>query len=145
MDTVGRGIIAGFIATFALSLLLDPLVMVSRTVWAPAATFGWQLHFFAGPVIWGAGFAYFHDHVAGPSWLRGIVFATAAGILMMLVAVPLSGAVFFGSGLGAPTIAAILLVHVVYGALLGLVYGGLMASDKAGAPTEDDRLRPRLG
>ena len=141
MDTIGRGIAAGFVATFALSLLLDPVVMLSRTVWTPAAAFGWQLHFFAGPVIWGTGFAYFHDHVVGPSWLRGVVFVTGAGVLVMLVAVPLSGAAFPGSPLGAPTIAAILVIHVVYGALLGLVYDGLMSGDVTVSPAPGDRLQ----
>jgi uncharacterized protein DUF6789 len=133
MDTVGRGIVAGFIATLALSGLLDPLVMLTRAVWSPASAFGWLLHFFVAPVIWGAGLAFFHDHVGGPSWLRGVIFATGAWFLIVLVAI------CFGTGviavrLGAGTLAAMLLLHVAYGALLGAIYGGLLQQDMSSSP-----------
>jgi hypothetical protein len=36
MDTVGRGIVAGFIAMLMLSGLLDSLVMLTRSIWSPA-------------------------------------------------------------------------------------------------------------
>jgi hypothetical protein len=141
MDTVGRGIVAGFIATWALSGLVDPLVILTRAMWSPASAFGWQLNFFLAPVIWGAGFALFHDHASGPSWLRGIVFATGAWLLIMLVARFAVDAGAFAISLGAVTLATMLLVHAAYGALLGAVYGGLTRRDMS-ASGPDDRLHP---
>jgi len=122
MDTIGRGIVAGFIAMLAVSLLLDPLVLLSGTRWTQESGLGLRLHFFIGPVIWGAAFAFFHDHVGGPSWLRGIVFASALWIVVNSI-LALTGRLGLSSG--AVALAAGLAVHVVYGALLGAVYGAL--------------------
>ena len=143
MDRIGRGIVAGFIATFALSLLLDPLVMLSRSMWTPAATFGWY-HFFAGPVIWGVGFAFVHDHLIGPSWARGVAFAAATACLLLLGSLPFGGAALFGDGRAIVTIATVFLVHAAYGALLGLAYG-LVASDmQLTRRGKGDRMHPSV-
>jgi hypothetical protein len=121
MDRLGRGIIAGFLATLALSGLFEPLVMFARTVWSPALVVGWQLHFFVAPVLWGAGFALFHDHVSGPSWLRGILFGVGISLVITGFWLAFSGRVGLAAGTGA--LAAMWLVHVAYGALLGVIYG----------------------
>src|ERR1700719_4702679 len=73
-NTIGKGIIAGFVATFALSILLDPIELFAPTVWPASSVVGWVLHFFVGTVIWGVGFAMLHDHLPGPSWQRGLGF-----------------------------------------------------------------------
>jgi hypothetical protein len=144
MDRIGRGIVAGFIATFALSLLLDPLTMLGRSVSTPAAAFGWY-HFFAGPVIWGVGFAFAHDHLIGPSWARGVAFLAATACLLLIGSLPFGGAAFFAGGRASATVAAILLVHAVYGALLGLAYGGLVGGDlRLTRRPGDDRLHPSV-
>jgi hypothetical protein len=142
MDAVGRGIVAGFIATLALSGLLDPVVMVTRSIWSPAAVFGWQLHFFVAPVIWGAGFAFFHDRVSGPAWLRGIIFASAAWFLIVLAATCFADAGVFAIRFGVGTLGAMLLLHVVYGALLGAIYGALTQHDISSSTGSDGRLHP---
>src|SRR5262249_31405064 len=85
MDTIGRGIVAGFIAMLAVSLLVDPLVLITGTRWTQESGLGLRLHFFVGPAVWGAAFAFFHDHVRGPSWLRGVVFAAALWIAVSAV------------------------------------------------------------
>jgi hypothetical protein len=121
MDTIGRGIVAGFIAMLAVSLLLDPLVLISGTRWTQESGLGLRLHFFVGPVVWGAAFAFFHDHVRGPSWLRGVVFASALWIVVNAV-LAATGRLVLVSG---AVLAAGLAAHALYGALLGAVYGAL--------------------
>jgi len=121
MDTIGRGIVAGFIAMLAMSLLLDPLVLISGTRWTQESGLGLRLHFFVGPILWGAAFAFFHDHVRGASWLRGVVFAVALWIAVNAV-LAATGRVGLGS---AAVLAAGLAAHALYGALLGAVYGAL--------------------
>jgi uncharacterized protein DUF6789 len=141
MDTVGKGVVAGFIAMLALSLLLDPLVLLTRSRGAPEPAPGLQLHFFLGPVVWGAVFAFFHDHMGGPSWLRGIVFAVGTWIIITVALLVTVGASRLGVTLGLMAVAASLLVHVVYGAVLGAIYGALGRDESAGS-VHDDCLRP---
>jgi hypothetical protein len=144
MGTVARGIVAGFIATLALSILLDPIVFLTGTAWTAASGFGWPLHVLIGPVVWGAAFALVHDHMSGPSWLRGVVFATGVWLLVM-VGVPAIGpdrAGFLGIGLNAATLAAALIMHALYGAVLGMVLGALATRDATSPPAAADRLHP---
>jgi hypothetical protein len=88
MDIVGRGIIAGFLATLALSAVLDPMMTAARMADVLPPTFGWVLHFFVGSFIWGAGFALLQPLVRGPYWLRGLAFGVIAWLLVMVVAMP---------------------------------------------------------
>jgi hypothetical protein len=133
MDTIGRGIVAGFIAMLAVSLLLDPLVLITGTRWTQESGLGLRLHFFFGPVVWGAAFAFFHDHVRGPSWLRGVVFAAALWIMVNAV-LAATGRLVLGPG---AILAAGLAAHALYGAVLGAIYGSLGGQETA--PAHRDR------
>jgi len=126
MDRFGKGIVAGFIATLVLSLLLDPISILVGTVGVASPVIGWLTHLFVGTVIWGAIFAVVHDWMSGPSWLRGIAFGIAAWLVVMLVVMPLNGAGFFALGLGIATPPVTFIVHALYGALLGEIYGRLL-------------------
>jgi hypothetical protein len=65
---ISAGLVAGFMATVALSVLmlaknmigvmpeLDVIAMLSQTMGAPAAM-GWLGHFIIGTLAWGGGFA----------------------------------------------------------------------------------------
>src|SRR5215470_19759417 len=61
-STIGKGIIAGFVATFALSVLLDPIAMFAPDVLPGSPPVAWVLHFFIGTVVWGIGFSVLHDY-----------------------------------------------------------------------------------
>src|ERR1700732_5352926 len=98
----------------ALSLLLAPVVLLIRGVCTLQSTPGWQLHFFVGPVLWGAAFAFFHNHLRGPSWLRGIVFAFGAWIIVTVTLIASTGADQSAVGFGPAVLLASLLVHIVY-------------------------------
>jgi hypothetical protein len=129
-NTIGKGIIAGFVATFALSILLDPIELFAPTVWPASSVVGWVLHFFVGTVIWGVGFAMLHDYLPGPSWQRGLVFALGAWVVVMGGAAVLLWAQVTAFDLDATTIVATLIVHILYGVSLGVIYGWLL--DRAG-------------
>ena len=64
--------------------------------------------------------------MSGPSWLRGIVFASGAWLMVMFVAMPLAGAGLFASELGLAAVAATLIIHAIYGAVLGGIYGEIV-------------------
>jgi len=129
MDKIGKGIVAGFLATFVLSVLLDPMAMVARTAGVLSPTLGWTLHFLIGSVIWGAGFALLHDLLRGPSWLRGIAFGIVSWIVVVLVILPLTRLGLFGVEIGLAASVAMLLVHMIYGTVLGGIYGALIAPE----------------
>jgi hypothetical protein len=59
---------------------------------------------------------------------RGINFGIAAWVMMMLVVMPMAGAGLFGLKMGMMAPAMTLMLHVVYGAVLGFVYGKLACS-----------------
>ena len=140
MVNVGKGMIAGFAATVVLSALmllksamgLMPELNIARMLGdmmgaGPSA--GWVAHFMIGTVLWGILFALLDPYLPGPHWVKGIVFAAGAWILMMVLAMPMAGAGLFGMKLGimAPIMTAVL--HAIFGAVLGGVYGALIKGD----------------
>jgi len=142
-STIGKGIIAGFVATFLLSALLDPIALVTKSVWPSSPAIGWLLHYFIGTVIWGVGFAMLHDRLPGASWLRGLVFAIGAWIAVMAAAAALTQARLLAIDLDLATAAATLIIHLLYGVALGLIYGWLLDPDQS--PTNehhDEPMRP---
>jgi hypothetical protein len=135
--TIGRGIIAGFIATIVLSAMMvmkksmglmpeiDPLGMITTMAGASSPAVGWIAHFAIGTVFWGVGFAIIAPFLAGPYWARGIIFGVAAWLMMMIVVMPMAGAGLFGLGLGIMAPVVTLMLHVVFGLVLGGVFGFL--------------------
>jgi hypothetical protein len=125
-STIGKGIVAGFVATFVLSVLLDPIELFAPSILPAAPPVGWVLHFFVGTVVWGIGFAVLHDYMHGPDWQRGLLFALGAWIVVIGGAAALILAGVIAIELTPVTIVATLVVHVLYGVALGLVYGWLL-------------------
>ncbi len=131
---LGRGLLAGLVATVVLSGLmlmkqvmgvmpqLNPVLMISHMLRAPLAL-GWIMHFMIGTVIWGLLYAWLNPRLAGPQWLRGAEFATGAWLVMMIMLMPMAGAGAFALKLGMMAPLATLMLHWVYGAVLGTVYG----------------------
>jgi hypothetical protein len=136
---MGRGIISGFVATVVLSAAmlmkhsmglmpeLDPIGMISAMAGMSSPAIGWIGHFVIGSIFWGIGFVIVGPYLPGPYWLRGTIFAAGPWLMMMIVVMPMAGASLFGLGLGAMVPVATLLLHVLFGLVLGGVYGLLAA------------------
>lgn len=137
---VRDGLVAGFVATVVLSLLmtakhamglmpaLDPVAMLAGMVarmtgTAPNPLVGWVMHFFIGTVMWGVAYTMLEPRLPGSAALRGMLFVLGPWFLMMIVVMPMAGAGVFGLGLGTLTPIATLALHLVFGATLGIVYG----------------------
>lgn len=140
MANVGKGVVAGFAATVVLSALmlmksamglmpqLDMIGMLSRMMGAAGSpAVGWIVHFLIGSALWGALFAWLDPKLPGGSHtLRGVVFGAGAWLLMMVVLMPMAGAGLFGLDLGIMAPVMTLVLHLIFGAVLGWTYGRLL-------------------
>jgi hypothetical protein len=89
---------------------LNPIKMIADMLGAPPAV-GWVMHFMIGTVLWGTLFAWLDPALPGEShWLKGIAFAAGAWLG------------FFGSHLGMTAPIMTLMLHIVFGFVLGSVY-----------------------
>lgn len=146
MNIYLRAMIAGFAATVVLSLLmlmksmmgvmpgLDVIQMLTGMAHGmmglPAnPAVGWMLHFLIGTVLWGIGFALLYKSLPGGGPLvKGIVFGVLAWLLMMLIPMPMAGAGLFGMKMGMMAPVMTLVLHLIWGAVLGATFGGLSRS-----------------
>lgn len=84
--------------------------------------------YLAGGLLWAVVYALIEPRLTRVSdrpWVRGAVFALVPGLISLVVVLPILGGGLFGLALGAgplPTIGNLLL-HLAYGAILGVVYG----------------------
>ena len=79
----------------------------------------------AGGLLWAVLYTLVEPRLPGPAWQRGVLFAMLPALVSLVVVLPLLGGGLFGLALGAGPLPAIgnVLLHVVYGAILGVVYG----------------------
>jgi hypothetical protein len=131
-----KGMVAGFAATVVLSSLmvmkatmglmpdLDVVAMLTKMMGASSPVAGWVAHLMIGAVIWGGLFAWLDPSLPGGShWLKGIVFGVGAWLMMMVAVMPMAGAGFFGMSFGMMAPIMTLVLHIIFGAVLGGVYG----------------------
>ncbi len=150
MTDTSKGIVAGFAATVVLSMImvakgmmglmpnLDVIAMLGSMM-NTTPTIGWVIHFMIGMIAWGIGFAIVLNVLPGKSNLsKGINFGIAAWVLMMVVVMPMAGAGLFGLNMGMMAPAMTLMLHVIYGAVLGLVFGRLGIANAATAADTAD-------
>ena len=145
MGSVVKGMIAGLAATVVLSMImiakgmmglmpeLYVITMLSNMM-GTAPVMGWAAHFMLGVIVWGAGFAVLFKMIPGSSsGSKGIVFGIAAWLMMMLAIMPMAGAGIFGLKMGMMAPVMTLVLHAIFGAVLGFVYGRLGGGPPVGA------------
>ncbi len=130
-----RAITAGFVGTVVMSMLslMAPMMgmpemniakMLGDFMRMPSVV-GWIAHFMIG-VIWAIVFAYFFAaKLPGAPWLKGVLFSLGPWFLMQIMASPMMGMGVFFSSSSTPMMMVVgsLLGHVVYGAVVGGIYG----------------------
>jgi hypothetical protein len=82
--------------------------------------------FFVGGMIWALLFALvLEPHLNGPPWRRGVQFALIPWLFSLVVFMPLVGGGLLGASLGAGPLPVLgnLILHAIYGAVLGTVWG----------------------
>ncbi len=143
MSNIKSGFIAGFIATVVLSLLmvmkgmmgvmpeLDVAAMLAGMIGASVMV-GWIAHFVIGTVAWGGGFAVLYEYIPGRSAIqKGIVFGIADWLGMMILIMPMAGAGLFGLGLGMMAPVMTLVLHIIFGAVLGAIFASRTQAEMA--------------
>lgn len=141
-NTIRHSMIAGFIATVVLSILMimkkitgvmpqmNPiadlvLILQNLSGLSVMPVFAWILHFFIGTVVWGGIFALLYTKLPGGNVIKGIVLGVGAWLLMMLTVEPLAGHGIFGLQTSPVIPVMSMMLHIIYGAILGVVYGKL--------------------
>ena len=152
MDRIWRGIVSGFGATVVISIFMfvkawapiapeadyiGALVKVStiRLGWPLEPWVGWVEHFLVGTFLWGIAYAVLEPVLPGPGWLRGLLFALGAWILMMVLLLPPAGLGWFGAQLGYAAPVSALVLHIVYGLCLGSLFAVLQYESRLPART----------
>jgi hypothetical protein len=132
---IGRGLGAGLAATIVLSLVivlkqalgvlpqLSTISVLAQMLGYQSLAVGWFVHFFVGVILWGPLYAWIDPKSSFPHWFNGMMFASGVWLVVMLVIMPVEGTGLFGLDLGLVTPTATLMLHWIYGAVLGTVFG----------------------
>jgi hypothetical protein len=140
------GVLAGFLATFAMTVVLAAAYGLSAALGDPSGSFveRWLWALSHNPVAThtadrvllaiGANLAiglvfaliytrWFAPRFSGPGWWTGIRFALILWILSLLIFLPLMGGGVLGLAIGAGPLPILgnLILHLVYGATLGAI------------------------
>ncbi|PRY71819.1 DUF6789 family protein [Halomonas ventosae] len=136
-----RGLMAGFAATLVISLILilrlaagiipwyDPIEVMNLAaqdlLGAPdSRLLAWGIHFVVGTLIWGLLFALLVPYLPGRTpTRRGLAFGVGSWLVVMLTVFPLAGSGLFGLGFGLVAPLSMLIGHLIFGAVIGAVYG----------------------
>ena len=134
MKNLTAGVVAGFIATVVLSLLMVAKTMMGvmpeldvakmlGMMMGTGEAMGWVGHFMIGTIAWGGAFALLYTYIPGGSPIgKGVVFGIAAWLMMMIAVMPMAGAGLFGMNLGIMAPMMTLALHIIFGAVLGFVF-----------------------
>jgi uncharacterized membrane protein YagU involved in acid resistance len=134
-----RAAVAGFIATAVVttlwlvepflglprlavgSMLSSPLATVTAYVQISPAV-GWTIHVVVGIALAMIYAAWLVDRLPGSPLIRGVLYGCAVFVVAQLTFMPLVGAGVFSRG-EVPLLFGSLIGHVVYGGLVGFIYG----------------------
>ena len=145
MNAIRNGLLAGFLATLAVTVLMMvktasgqfPELHVIRTLSSIIGMPGnvivaFGIHIFIGTVVWGVAFAFVAPLLPGNSYLmKGLIFGILAWLAMMTIFMPLAEAGFFAVHRGTMTVPFITFIyHLVFGIVLGTVYSWNMPVTK---------------
>lgn len=119
---------------------LDVIGMLGTMMGSSPMT-AWLGHFMIGTLAWGGDFAVLYGLIPGGTALaKGIAFGIAAWLGMMVTVMPMAGVGFFGMGFGIMAPMMTLVLHVIFGAVLGAVFRMLAAPSGHGVMFTSDNL-----
>jgi len=130
---IKAGLISGFVATAVLSAIMVIKTMMGlmpelnavkmlADMMGTSMMMGWAAHFVIGTFVWGTLFALLVNKLPGGAVVSAIIFSIGAWLMMMIGPMPMAGAGLFGMNLGIMAPVATLMLHVIFGVVLGLTY-----------------------
>lgn len=142
---VRKIVLAGVTGTAAMTVLMlvapmmgMPPMNVGRmlgSVMGGSVVLGWAAHFMIGTALAGIYAAAFVHRLPGPAAVRGMIFALFPWLLAQLAVMPMMGmGLFSGSAIMA---GGSLMGHIVFGAVVGIVYGTGEEGARAVTPREN--------
>jgi len=137
MGNISKGLAAGLVATIVLSALmvmkaamgvmpeLDlPRMIAGMMGRADMPVVGWIVHFMIGIVIYGLAIALLGARLPGTGHVgHGVLIGTIGWLVMMVMMMPMAGVGLFGMQLGFMAPVMTLVLHLIFGAVLGWFYG----------------------
>jgi hypothetical protein len=146
MINIAKGVISGVVASvlvsggiylasaFGLVQPLDPLRAASGIALHPASL-GWVTYCILGALLWGTLFAVLSPVLPGLFWFKGAAFGLLAWLLTVAITHVAAASTVTPVALGP------IVVHLLFGALLGLTYGALLdESERGGSGGAKTRL-----
>lgn len=134
-QTYIRTIVAGIIGTTAMTALalMGPLMgmpemktgeMLAAFMGIPP-TIGWIAHFMIGSILAVLYGVVFSKIIPGTSLLKGAVYGVMPWLVLQVMLSPMMGSGFFSLRTPSPTLFLLgsLMGHIMYGAVVGAVYG----------------------
>lgn len=137
MRPIVRGVAAGLIATVVLSLVLiaiqglhvtpqlDLMAVLAHALGYRTAAGGWGANFVIGALLWGTIFSWLDRYTFFDHWMNGLLFGCTVWLGVMLFIMPAAGEGLFGLDLGLEIPSVLLVLHWIYGLVLGASYGYL--------------------
>lgn len=132
-NSIPKGLAAGFIATLVLSMMmviksmiglmpqLDVIAMLSGML-GVSAVIAWVVHFLIGTVCYGIAIGLLSRMQAKPAVMLGLILGVIGWLIMMIVLMPMAGKGLFGMQIGIMAPIMTLMLHLIFGAVLGWVY-----------------------
>ncbi|WP_428355959.1 DUF6789 family protein [Methyloprofundus sp.] len=120
---IKAGIISGFVATIALSIImviktkmgvmpeLNAIKMLAGMM-NTSPFMGWVAHFMIGTFVWGILFALLVNKLPGGVISSAILFSIVAWLIMMIGPMPMAGEGLFGLNIGMMAPVATLMLHL---------------------------------
>ncbi|MGH2558256.1 MAG: DUF6789 family protein, partial [Thermomicrobiales bacterium] len=146
-DWIADSVLSGFVATFAMTVVIAAAYGLTRAIGvADGATIErWFWALSHNPVtdstrdgialaialnlimglIWACVYGYLVEpRLDGPGWKKGILFSLVPWALSVIAFLPIMGGGFLGAGIDAGPLPVLgnLILHLVYGAVLGQLY-----------------------
>ncbi|MBI1807950.1 MAG: DUF2938 family protein [Ignavibacteria bacterium] len=144
----GKAIVAGFAGTLAMTMvmLMAPLMgmppmpigkMLADFMGMPEAL-GWIAHFMIGTALALIYASVFASKLPGSGVVRGTLFGLLPWLMSQVMVNPMMGAGIFASNTPAPVMMVIgsLMGHMIYGAVVGGVYGTKSAQVKTASAVQ---------
>jgi MFS-type transporter involved in bile tolerance (Atg22 family) len=148
MRDIPKGMLAGLAATVVLSLLmvmkamvglmppLDIPAMLAGAMGSPdTPLIRWIVHLSIGIVVYGVAIGVLDPKLPGTSHVgHGVMLGVIGWLIMMVVLMPMAGAGLFGMNMGVMAPMMTLVLHLIFGAVLGWVYGrSAVSQDMSGS------------